>query len=556
MLALLVLGGGLLRLSRLEGRELGHIEVFTPGIDLPEFSVGPPPRRTVAATLSGSLWEPHPPGWYLSMLAWTSAFGQDLETLRLPSVLAGTLTIGLLAWLALLEGGWICSVLVAGLLALHGHHLFWSQLSRPYALVCGVAVASSLCLLLLTRGRGRPAAWLVLYLALVGYGLGSLYYFWVVFAAHMLWVALSDVARGHAASGLLRWQALVLLLASPLVTLASFQAKRSNLEDDVLGFGAQFLQFGFSFEVDRELPAALPAWQGAGLAVIFLALVVASWRRRGQRDERQRRDAFVGPGLGTLALVAALATATMLALARVLTLHRPFRRETMLWTSLLPLALLAAVWSFDRLVPRANALFHRLGLRGTPSLVSVLALVPFPLVAAVSLYKPFLASRNMLLFTPFLLLLAARGVVAVSRRGGQVSLPRLLPLVMALGLVFGASARNGLERPGAAEGFRDIAAAWRPKIEPEDLIYVQEHFYTSPIFYYLQDHRSQLVGDSSGEALAGNAGSRVWVFRLEGRALTADMLSALSRRSLLETMGVNTLRVDLHAAATDAAATR
>lgn len=151
-LALLALLAGVLRATDLEAREMSHLEIFTPGIDLPESSLGPPPRTTLAKTLTGTLWEPHPPVWYLFMLGWTRTFGQELAALRLPAVLAGALGVLLLGWLVRVESGWPSGLLAAALLALHGQHLFWSQASRPYVLVGTLAVGATLCLQLATRG--------------------------------------------------------------------------------------------------------------------------------------------------------------------------------------------------------------------------------------------------------------------------------------------------------------------------------------------------------------------------------------------------------------------
>ena len=55
-----------------------HIEISVPGIHLPEGMAIPEARLTVRDTLVGliSYAEPHPPGYYLFMLAWTAGFRQ------------------------------------------------------------------------------------------------------------------------------------------------------------------------------------------------------------------------------------------------------------------------------------------------------------------------------------------------------------------------------------------------------------------------------------------------------------------------------------------------
>src|SRR5688572_6466677 len=126
----IVLGALALRLHGLGDRMLSHPENFAPGLPMPEWVRFPPPSHDVESVLRGNLIDGHPPGYFLGLLAWSKAFGASLTSLRLPSALLGALSVGLLALIALREGNRWTALLAAALLALHGHHLYWSQLAR------------------------------------------------------------------------------------------------------------------------------------------------------------------------------------------------------------------------------------------------------------------------------------------------------------------------------------------------------------------------------------------------------------------------------------------
>lgn len=123
-----------LRLHGLDLRTISHPEVYVPGIPLPPVHSVPPPRLTWADTL----WmhyhdEPHPMGWYLAMFAWTGIAGVSEWALRLPGAVIGAASVWLIFLLGRRVYGGAAGALAAGLLALNGFHLFWSQAARMYA---------------------------------------------------------------------------------------------------------------------------------------------------------------------------------------------------------------------------------------------------------------------------------------------------------------------------------------------------------------------------------------------------------------------------------------
>src|SRR4029077_7416707 len=63
LLGLLVVCGAWLRLHDLDGRTIRQGEIFVPGIALPAGVSDPHAMLTVGSTLSGLMWDVHPPTW-------------------------------------------------------------------------------------------------------------------------------------------------------------------------------------------------------------------------------------------------------------------------------------------------------------------------------------------------------------------------------------------------------------------------------------------------------------------------------------------------------------
>ena len=136
-----------LAMEGMERRGLAHPEVYVPGIDLPAGISEPPPRLTLADTLGWQFHaDVHPLGYYGVMWAWTELFGTDLTTMRLPSLLAGVVSVLCLFALGS-RYGTVVGLLAAGMLALNGHHIYWMQNARMYTLALLLGLASVLLLI-------------------------------------------------------------------------------------------------------------------------------------------------------------------------------------------------------------------------------------------------------------------------------------------------------------------------------------------------------------------------------------------------------------------------
>ncbi|MCA9572790.1 MAG: glycosyltransferase family 39 protein, partial [Myxococcales bacterium] len=297
MLAAILLVAAGLRLADLGDRTMGHIEAYVPGIEFPYGIAAPHPRITLWETLKGSFEEPHPPAWYVLNWPWTKVFGDELFWLRLPSVLAGLLGIWLIYRVAADHLDRTTGVVAAMILAVHGYHVFWSQIARPYSLSPTLALLGTV---LLTRAVGDGARrWRLGYAATSLIGLATSYYYWPFFGAQMLWVFLATAGRRPAWRGILREQLAVLTLATPVVALALFQSRESYLEatfggvleslrDEWAGLGYLFRPYGDPRVAPPVGPIALHVL--AGLTAV-LALVGLAAPKRPSRDPES-----AGPG--------------------------------------------------------------------------------------------------------------------------------------------------------------------------------------------------------------------------------------------------------------------
>jgi len=78
------------------------------------------------------------------MYPWTRLFGTSLFALRFPSVLFGIGSILLLALLGARLHGPRVGLLAAALMAFNGMQIFWSQMARMYAMICCLALLTTL----------------------------------------------------------------------------------------------------------------------------------------------------------------------------------------------------------------------------------------------------------------------------------------------------------------------------------------------------------------------------------------------------------------------------
>lgn len=113
----------------------------------------------------------HPPLYYWGMAIWLRVFGTSPVVLRLPSAIAGVLSVGLLYLLVRRMAGKPEAVLAALLLGLSPFFVWYSQDARMYAVDCLAAIAAAFSFWQLFRAPSwKNMAWMILAHA-VFYGL-------------------------------------------------------------------------------------------------------------------------------------------------------------------------------------------------------------------------------------------------------------------------------------------------------------------------------------------------------------------------------------------------
>ena len=122
-----------LRLFRLDGQGLWFDETYT------AFVAGQTPEQMMRYLLTDGV---HPPLYYGWMAVWVRIFGESAWSLRIPSVLFGVLSVGLIYLLTRKIAGEAAAVLSAFLLGLSPFMVWYSQDARMYSMECLAALAA------------------------------------------------------------------------------------------------------------------------------------------------------------------------------------------------------------------------------------------------------------------------------------------------------------------------------------------------------------------------------------------------------------------------------
>jgi 4-amino-4-deoxy-L-arabinose transferase-like glycosyltransferase len=535
LLAVAALGLGL-RLDGLGERMLSHPENFAPGLDMPEWVRFPPPRHDLVSVLRGTLIDGHPPTYFVALLGWAKVFGGSLVSLRLPSALLGALSILLVYRLARREGSRWTALLAAGLLATSGFHVYWSQLARMYVPAAFLALVSTLFLVRL-RERGRRADQLG-YLVATVLALWTHLYAWPLVFAQIVAATLRAV-RERRAPEALRVQVLAVVAGLPTVQLSMFQNPPSRWHEPV----AEYFGFGYLFYSrapffgDRPAPPVAPAWL---IAIGLLLVALGLFRRRSSSPVAEPTPLLAplrwlewGIGLATTAVLAAFATYT---------LSRPKADPIAMWTPVLvPIpAVLWLPWIERRsssLARRPPAALARVALDVPQSLV--LAVLPVLCMAAVSLVRGAFVARGTVVFLPFLIIAATRGVEVLGRVRPVGLATAALVLVLHL-----ASVRYFERAQSSPQDYRGLAERLVAQLEETDLVLVENDFSYPPLIYYLRSRAGQLVPADYSAAVARAPDSRVWLLHLTNAPVSQEMLAAvepLEQRSTIDVVGARAL---------------
>ena len=514
------------RLYRFADRSITHPEFYVPGLELPDHVTQPRERLTEQAVVMESLDnDVHPPGYFVIILWWSRVAGVELGALRLPSLIFGLL--GLVA--IFLYGKQVTSsggaLLAAGMLALHGSHIHWSQHARGWSLTALLVLVSSWLLLRLARRPSRGEA--VCYAVISALGIWTEYYFWPVFATHVGWVLLRDGGSGRLRQ-LLGAQVLAMILSTPmLLYLLAHMTKPNHLVGEILPHILAMMQFGGAlnaFELTSNFPAvALPI----SIAVAVLGgtyLVIGAVGRHDEFGETNE-DLHRTLPLYWFVIGAALATWFVVGVFRADYGHRKIFALTVSapWLLVGGWGLVRGQWGrFEGvLVWMANAPLLR-WFRSDPAVT--LMLVPFAGLCTVALISPILASYALVSLTPLFLVVMARGVMATHKR--VLSWMVLLP-------VFTFSTYQFATMPNAPEGYKEITREVTNRILPGEIVLTDNQWWTAPVNFYLRPDRytvAPLPGSRFATLAVGDLPLSVWVIGFQEDSLIDARMAELATR--------------------------
>ena len=530
-----------LRIGDLGARSITHPEMYVPGIHMPAGISEPHERLTLPQVITGTFSsDTHPPGYYVLMWGWTKLFGAGIWSIRLPAALLGTACVPLVFWLGLLVGqrpaGWIAAVLVGA----SGYQVFWSQVARMFSLTCFLGLLATIVLIHMARNPEPKKSAQISYALIILLGVSTHVFFWSLFFTHILW-CWSNSRNPQHLPGLFRLQILVLILSSPFLAFSAYQSGTTlaTLSANAFAFIRDFAGFAFllpSSDSGSFRIAPFPAVQGLPASalhlVLFLAsalLLIAGVRTMQQPTEKlltsirgpARRMWFAAAALSTTAIVLFVVIADRF---NATDLHSTVRLTKIL--IVLP-GLLAvsgiftearwqtvAVWS-GRLCSRLFA--------GIPALVIMLAVLPFGLLAGISLLKPVLNQRGLMFVTPYLLLVLAAGIVAVSRRRATAA-----AIAVILATLHIASLRFYRHMTVDPADYQEFATLLKAKLATGDLIFLRRSWDVTPILYYLPENQFHLVGSRYDQACRRNPAARIWTVQLYELDNPAGMKQALS----------------------------
>ena len=472
----LTLGGLGLRLSGLEDRVFSHPENFVPGVDVPDWLRYPPDRLTLPQILRSTMIDGHPPTYFVALLPWVNTFGTSLWSLRLPSALAGAACIWLLWLVARRLTDEPTALLAAGLLAIHGFAIYWSQMARMYTMVALLGLLSTFFLLrALESGRRRDQTGYFLATTLA---LWTQLYAWPLVAAQLVWCGLR-AAAGPRSRIILRLGLLAIAVSAPIVQLSMAQNPASDWQLSARGY----YEFGYLFSSFPFWNAA--PWQPTGIwllagcvTLLAIGLVTKRWTGPGAVEGRDGDD----PWSRTWDWILAAATSAV----KLLLAWRVFGLEvTFLAISLLPVALvaltpriIATLVSLAQRFPRSVA-----AARSIP-LPALLAILPMVKMTVVSMLRGVLVARGTMVFLPFLLLLVAQGLTVLLYGGRPWRRWLGAAVTGSVAVLFALSILRVRQANGAARDYASLAGELRRVVRPGDLVLVRNDYVIPPLFYY------------------------------------------------------------------------
>ena len=247
------------------------------------------------------------------MLAWLSTkLGSAPELLRLPSMIAGTLSIPLVYLLGARAVSRSAGLIAAAVMALSPFMIFYSGDGRTYAVAIALLLGTTLAMLAAARaGRAR---WWVLYGVLTALAMYTHYTSAFILGAQLLWLlwAHPEARRPALVANL---GAVVLFAPWIPSMLADFDSPTIEILSALQGDGfaikrlaVESWAYGYPYVLPQEVPGRFASF----LIVIALAAAAVVGLLRWRAAELDRKRRFPPPSKG-IVLVLALALATPVA---------------------------------------------------------------------------------------------------------------------------------------------------------------------------------------------------------------------------------------------------
>lgn len=534
-LFLLVLVAGVhLRLSGLDKKTLSHTEAMIPGIELPTGISWPPERDS----FYDAFWwhfhgEGHPQAYYFFMWGWTKVLGTSLPTLRMPSVIFGTASIGLVFLIGLLAYGRRVGLLGAALVAFNGLHIYFSQYARMFMMGSFLGLLSTFLLLQVLRTSDRRRCNEVAYVLVSWLAIYTQTFFWTLLAAQMAWAVLLRDASGRMVQRILSLQALVVILGAASLAHIVYRGDDVDLAGPSFSFVAQYLSFGFALQPDTLSipPRTLPTVLIASALGASLLLVVRGLFERGRTAPFDGSANPIAPhrllptAIGSALVVLGLLLVVLrhqLAVAVVMLL--PFLALGLPQAGRRVHALLASADGAPMFLSRITA------SRPGPALIGLLALLPPLAIVMLSFWTSMLIPRAFLMFVPYLLIVISAGVISITRWRFAA-----LPVVAALFVIHAVSVQHHKSYPNDAIEYGELGQRMAERLRPGDLVFVvPESWVFTAIYYYLNDSPARYVAQDYADAVEQNPGARVWLLFFESArwgpygSTTDEMTAALT----------------------------
>ena len=490
-LAALIIGT-FVRFYHLGERPITHPEFFAAGLDIPEFVRSPPPRHTVTDILYAPLFNHHPhlPGYELITYHWNRAFDTQLYGMRVFSALFGIFSLIAIYAFARATTDKNVALLSMWLLALHGHHIYWSQTLRPWVIMGFLSLLTAWLLVKLSERWRHSTA--TLYILLVATGLWIDTYFWLVFAAQIAWAIMQNGGNKRP-SALMAAQMVALILALPvLLYVYSFLGVHSPVSTDIGWKIYNMVQYGGILNMSVYLTGRpQPVILSIVVFVIGAILLAAGVRsaQTGNGEKLSAQDATLS-GFSQAAILS-MATLVPLFLLHELYSHLYSGRLVYRVLQLAPFIMLsfwAILYYGYRPVGSAISWLTRTSPVGKyiSDLPNLQALLPFTLLAVIHLYKPVMADYALVTLMPFFMVLISRAIMSFV-------LPVRVALIAVTFAVFVYSTISFYEVINDPSEYDKLPAHIIPLIEDNDRIVIPNKWWVVPVLYYLKPSLFDIV---------------------------------------------------------------